>query len=110
MNPLIINVKGKGRLSAESIVTVKASVTYHLEDEPDPTYFQVMMTAPAFDLELFLVPYIDAENADLQIEILNIVQPAIGEHDENLKWLDYLMQHQQDDAPDETELGNGIVN
>ena len=110
MNPFIINIKGKGRLSAESIVTVKASVAYHLEDEPDPTYFQVMITAPAADLELFLLPYIDDENADLQIDILNIVQPAIGAHDENLKWLDYLMQHQQDDAPDETELRNGIVN
>lgn len=34
MNPFIINVKGKGRLSAESIVTVKAAVAYHLEDKP----------------------------------------------------------------------------
>lgn len=69
-----------------------------------------MITAPAVDLELFLLPYTDDENADLEIEILNIVQPVIGKHDENLKWLDYLMQRQQDDAPDETELGNGIVN
>ena len=101
MNPFIINVKGKGRLSAESIVTVKASVTYYLEDEPDPTCFQVVITAPAADLELFLLPYVDDEHADLQIEILNIVQPAIGKHDENLKWLDYLIQHQQGDTPDE---------
>ena len=101
MTPFIINVKGKGRLSAESIVTVKASVTYYLEDEPDPTFFQVMITAPATDLELFLLPYIDNEQADLEIEILDIVQPSIREHDENLKWLDYLIQHQQDDIPDE---------
>ena len=109
MNASIINVKGKGRLSAESIVTIKVSVTYYLEDEPNPTFFQVMITAPAADLELFLLPYIDNEQADLQIEILNIVQPAISEHDENLKWLDYLIQHQQGDTPDEAELGNGIV-
>ena len=101
MNASIINVKGKGRLSAESIVTVKASVTYYLEDEPNPTFFQVMITALAIDLELFLLPYIDNEQADLEIEILDIVQPSIREHDENLKWLDYLIQHQQDDIPDE---------
>jgi len=95
MTSVIINVKGKGRLSAESIVTVRASVTYYLDNEPDPTFFQVMITAPAADLELFLLPYIDDEQADLEIEILNIVQPVIGEHDENLKWLDYLIQHQQ---------------
>ena len=101
MNASIINVKGKGRLSAESIVTVKASVTYYLEDEPDPTCFQVMITAPAADLELFLLPYIDDDRSDLQIEILNIVQPGIDQHDENLKWLDSLIQHQQGDTPDE---------
>ena len=76
---------------------VKASVTYYL----DPTCFQVVITAPAADLELFLLPYVDDEQADLQIEILNIIQPAIGKHDENLKWLDYLIQHQQGDTPDE---------
>lgn len=102
MNSFIINVKGKGRLSAESIVTIKASVTYYLEDEPDPTFFQVTITAPAADLELFLLPYTDNEQADLEVEILDIIQPAIGEHDENLKWLDYLIQHQQGNStPDE---------
>ena len=63
MTSIIINVKGKGRLSAESIVTVRASVTYYLEDEPEPTFFQVMITAPAADLELFLLPYIDNETS-----------------------------------------------
>ena len=75
----------------------KASVTYYLEDEPDPTCFQVVITAPAADLELFLLPYIEKQ-ADLQIEILNIIQPA---NMTNLKWLDYLIQHQQGDTPDE---------
>ena len=60
-----------------------------------------MITALAIDLELFLLPYIDNEQADLEIEILDIVQPGIREHDENLKWLDYLIQHQQGDNPDE---------
>ena len=110
MNASIINVKGKGRLSAQSIVTVKASVEYYLDDDPEPVFFQVMITAPASDLDLFLLPYTDNENADLQIEILNIIQPGITEHDENLKWLDYLVQRQQDDTLDETELGNGFVN
>ena len=67
-------------------------MTYYLDDEPEPAFFQVMITAPAADLELFLLPYIDTEQADLEVEILNIVQPVIGEHDENLKWLDYLME------------------
>ena len=89
MNASIINVKGKGRLSAQSIVTVKASVEYYLDDDPEPVFFQVMITASASDLDLFLLPYSDNENADLQIEILNIIQPGITEHDENLKWLDY---------------------
>jgi len=99
MTSVIINVKGKGRLSAESIVTVRASVTYYLDNEPDPTFFQVMITAPAADLELFLLPYIDDEQADLEIDILNIVQPVIGKHNENLKWLDYLIHHHQENPP-----------
>ena len=101
MNSVIINVKGEGRLSAETIVTVRALVTYHLDDEPDPTLFEVMITAPAVDLELFLSPYIHNEQADLEIEILNIIQPVIGKHNENIKWLDSLIQHQQGDKPDE---------
>ena len=55
MNSVIINVKGEGRLSAETIVTVRALVTYHLDDEPHPTLFEVMITAPAVDLELFFI-------------------------------------------------------
>ena len=101
MNSVIINVKGEGRLSAETIVTVRALVTYHLDDEPNPTLFEVMITAPAVDLELFLSPYIHNEKADLEIEILNIIQPVIGKHNENIKWLDSLIQHQQGDNLDE---------
>ena len=104
MTSVIINIKGKGRLSAESIVTVRASLTYYLEDEPGSAFFQVMITAPAADLEFFLLPYIDNEQADLEIEILNIIQPVIEEHDENLKWLDYLMEYQRGNfTPDENE-------
>ena len=90
----MIRIKGKGILSAESIVTVRAGVTYNLVDEPEPPYFQVMITAPASDLELFLLPFADDKNAELEVEILNIIQPQIGSHDQNLKWLDYVIQRQ----------------
>ena len=84
-------------LIRRNLVTVRALVTYHLH----PTLFEVMITAPAVDLELFLSPYIHNEKADLEIEILNIIQPVIGKHNENIKWLDSLIQHQQGDNPDE---------
>ena len=68
-----------------------------------------MITAPAVDLELFLSPYIHNEKADLEIEILNIIQPVIGKHNENIKWLDSLIQHQQGDNPDAKNKTNLLL-
>ena len=100
MKPLI-RLKDKGILSAESVVTVRVGVTYHLKDEPDPTFFQVMITAPATDLELFLLPFTDDDNAELEVEILNIIQPYIGKHVENLKWVDYIVQRHNEKVQQE---------
>ena len=66
--------------------------TYYLK-----TVFQVRITAPASDLDLFLIPYAENDSIDLEIEILDILQPYVGKHDENLKWLDYLIHREDDD-------------
>ena len=90
-NPkLLLRIKDKGILSAESIVTVRATVTMRFEDETDPAGFQVNITAPASDLDLFLIPYSEDDMTDLDLEILHIYQPYIGNHDKNLEWLDRL--------------------
>ena len=101
----ILHIKVQGRLSAQSVVTVRASVTYHLKDEPEPTFFCATLTSFASDVELFLLPYTDDPNAELEVEILNILQPGIDQHDDNLKWLDYLIQRQQDDGLNEFPPG-----
>lgn len=93
----LIRIKDRGVLSAESIVTVRVSVEYRLDDEPEPVYFSVQITAPASDLDLFLIPYSDDENANLEIDILDVYQPRISKHDENLKWLDYLIDRDETD-------------
>ena len=84
----ILRVKGKGVLSAQTIVTIRAIATYHLPDEDEPTRISVQMTATADDIELFLIPYTHDDNIELEIEILDILQPLIDSHDTNLKWLD----------------------
>ena len=84
----ILRVKGKGVLSAQTIVTIRAIATYHLPDEDEPTRISVQMTATADDIELFLIPYTHDDNIELEIEILDILQPLINSHDANLKWLD----------------------
>ncbi len=84
----LLRIKDKGILSAESIVTVRCTVTHHFADESEPAIFQVNITAPASDLDLFLIPYSDNALTDLDLEILHVYQPYIGNHDSNLKWLD----------------------
>lgn len=93
----LIRIKGHGVLSAESIVTARVTVTHHFDDNTDPVTMQVRITAPASDLDLFLIPYAENDSIDLEIEILDILQPYVGKHDENLKWLDYLIHREGDD-------------
>ena len=100
----ILNIKGKGRLSAETIVTARLTVTYHLQGEDEPTIISGQMTAPASDMELFLIPYTHDENAEVDIHIIDTYTPLIREHDDNLKWLDNLQQlHQGEDHLDMIE-------
>ena len=87
---LLLRIKDKGILSAESIVAVRATVTMRFEDKTEPAVFQVNITAPSSDLDLFLIPYSDDDRAELALEILHIYQPYIGNHDKNLEWLDRL--------------------
>ena len=100
----LLRIKGHGILSAESIVTVRASITHHFEDETEPVFFQVNITAPASDLDLFLIPYSQDDMTDLELEILHIYTPFITKHDSNLKWLDNIKKleaesilHESDD-------------
>ena len=51
-----------------------------------------MMTAPAADMELFLIPYTHDENAEVDVNIIDTYTPLIRDHDKNLKWLDNLQQ------------------
>ena len=88
----ILNLKGKGRLSAETIVTARITVTYHLEGDAEPKIISVQMTAPAAEMELFLIPYTHYEFAEVEVSILDTYTPLIREHDENLNWLDHLQQ------------------
>lgn len=84
----MIRLKSGERLSAESIVTARITVTYHFDDEPEPVIFQVKAIAPASDLDFFLIPYTTDANCDVEVEILDVLQPLIRGHDDNLKWLD----------------------
>ena len=93
----LIRVKGHGVLSAESIVTARVTVTHHFDDDTEPVTMQVRITAPASDLDLFLIPYTEDDDIDVDFEILDILQPYIGRHDERLKWLDYLINREDDD-------------
>lgn len=92
----LLRIKDKGILSAESIVTVRCTVTHHFADESEPAIFHVNITAPASDLDLFLIPYSDNELTDLDIEILHVYQPYISNHDSNLKWLDNIKNLERD--------------
>ena len=96
MNPFIINIKGKGRLSAESIVTARVSVEYRFNDDSEPAFFQVKVIAPASDLDLFILPYVDDDNADVEVEILDVYQPIIQAHETNLEYLDRLKKQESD--------------
>ena len=99
MNPFIINVKGKGRLSAESVVTARVSVEYRVNDgNPEPAFFQVRVIAPASDLDLFILPYVDDDNADVEVEILDVYQPIIQAHETNLEYLDRLKKQESDSS------------
>ena len=93
----LIRIKGHGVLSAESIVTARVTVTHRFDDNSEPVTMQVRITAPASDLDLFLLPYTEADDIDVDFEILDILQPYIGKHNENLKWLDTLINHEDDD-------------
>ena len=92
----LLKIKGQGIFSAESIVTVRCTVTYHSEDETEPVVRQVNITAPAEDLDLFLIPFSERERTDLVLEILHVYQPYIDKHDSNLKWLDYIKKLEGD--------------
>ena len=99
MNPFIINVKGKGRLSAESVVTARVSVEYHFDDgNSESAFFQVKVIAPASDLDLFILPYVDDDNADVEVEILDVYQPIIQAHETNLEYLDRLKKQESDSS------------
>ena len=92
MNKLL-RIKDKGVLSAESIVTVKVAVESRIIKD-EPAFFQVQITAAAMDLDLFLLPYDDAEVYDVEVDIIDVIQPYILKHDDNLKWLDYVKQRE----------------
>ena len=94
----LIRIKGHGVLSAESIVTARVTVTHHFDDGTDPVTMQVQITAPASDLDLFLLPYTEEDDIDLDFEILDILQPYIGKHNDSLKWLDTLINREKDDG------------
>ena len=96
MNPFIINIKGKGRLSAESVVTARVSVEYRFNDGSEPAFFQVKVIAPASDLDLFILPYVDDDNAAVDVEILDVYQPIIQAHETNLEYLDRLKRQESD--------------
>ena len=99
----LLKIKGHGILSAESIVTVRASITHHFEDDTEPVFFQVNITAPASDLDLFLIPYAEGEMTDLALEILHIYTPYIANHDSNLKWLDNIKNLERNSISYETD-------
>ena len=99
----LLKIKGHGILSAESIVTVRASVTHHFEDETEPVFFQVNITAPASDLDLFLIPYSVGDDTELELEILHVYTPYIANHDSNLKWLDNIKNLERDSIIIETD-------
>lgn len=88
----ILNIKGKGRLSAETIVTARITITYHFQEDDEPTIISAQMIAPAAHLELFLIPYTHDVNAEVEVSILDTYTPLIRDHDANLKWLDNLQQ------------------
>ena len=46
----------------------------------------------------FLIPYTEDDDIDVDFEILDILQPYVGKHDENLKWLDALINSEEDDS------------
>ena len=94
----LVRVKGHGVLSAETIVTARVTVTHHFDDGTEPVTMQVRITAPASDLDLFLIPYTEDDDIDVDFEILDILQPYVGKHDENLKWLDTLINHEDTDS------------
>ena len=94
----ILNIKGKGRLSAETIVTARITITHHLQGDDEPTIISAQMTAAASGMELFLIPYTHDVNAEVEVRILDIYTPLVREHDDNLRWLSNLQQlHQGED-------------
>ena len=94
----LVRVKGHGVLSAETIVTARVTVTHHFDDGTEPVTMQVRITAPASDLDLFLIPYTEDDDIDVDFEILDILQPYVGKHDKNLKWLDALINLEKDNT------------
>ena len=95
----LIRIKDQGVLSAESIVTARVSVVYRFHDGSEPAFFQVKVIGPASDIDLFILPYVDDDNADVEVEILDVYQPIIQAHETNLEYLDRLKK-QESDASD----------
>ena len=94
----MVSIKGKGRISAECIVTARVTIIYHYDDDPDPSIIRTNVTATAPDLDMFITFCCRDENAEVHVEILDINQPLLRSHDDNLKWLDNLEQVETDDA------------
>lgn len=90
----LIRIKDQGVLSAESVVTARVSVEYHFNDGSESAFFQVKVIAPASDLDLFILPYVDDDNADVEVEILDVYQPIIQAHKTNLEYLDRLKKQE----------------
>ena len=107
----IIRIKNIGQISAESIVTARVSVEQYDEytGDDEPKYFQVKMTAPPTDIYLFLMPFYDDPKAQILVEILDVYQPLMTKHEDNLEFLDALTEltllddndSEEGDPPDE---------
>ena len=92
----IISIKGKGRLSAECTVTARVTTTFHFDDD-ESTVMRLNITATASNLDMFLTYCDRDENADIEVEILDIFQPDIRSHEDNLQWLDHLENRERSD-------------
>ena len=55
------------------------------------------MIAPASDLDLFILPYVDDEDAEVDVEILDVYQPFIRSHEKNLEFLNSLKKQEGTD-------------
>ena len=92
----MVSIKGKGRLSAECIVTARVVITHHYDDGSEPSIIRINTTATAPDLDMFLVFCSRDDNVEVEVDILDINQPLIRSHDDNLQWLDNLERSESD--------------